>query len=115
MYANDEKLCPDTFSLQLRFSNGSIGSIHYFANGSKSFPKERLEVFSAGKVLQLDNFRKLKAWGIPGFRTKRLLRQDKGQVACCKAFLAAIKSGKPSPISLNELIEVQHYLLSVQK
>ena len=114
LYANDEKLCPDTFSLQLRFSNGSIGSIHYFANGSKSFPKERLEVFSAGKVLQLDNFRKLKAWGIPGFRTKRLLRQDKGQVDCCKSFLDSIKLGKSSPIPLNELVEVQHNLLSLQ-
>ncbi len=113
LHANDEKLCPDTFSLQLRFSNGSIGSIHYFANGSRSFPKERLEVFSSGKVLQLDNFRKLSAWGIPGFRTKRLFKQDKGQVSCCKSFLNAIIYGKPSPIPFGELIEVQHHLLSV--
>ena len=75
--AADSKPCPDTFSLQLRFADGSIGTVHYFANGSKSFPKERLEVFADGKVLRLDNYRKLKAWGIPGFRTRRLLLKTK--------------------------------------
>ena len=109
--ASDRKPCPDTFSLQLRFADGSIGTVHYFANGSKAFPKERLEVFADGKVLQLDNYRKLKAWGIPGNRTRRHLSQDKGQVACCKAFLHAIKTGGPPPIPVDEIFEVQRWLL----
>jgi predicted dehydrogenase/threonine dehydrogenase-like Zn-dependent dehydrogenase len=109
--AADRKPCPDTFSLQLRFADGSIGTVHYFANGSKAFPKERLEVFVAGKVLQLDNYRKLQAWGLPGFRTRRRLSQDKGQVACCKAFLAAVETGGPAPIPAAELFEVQRWLL----
>lgn len=107
----DNKPCPDTFSMQLRFADGSIGTVHYFANGSKAFPKERLEVFSAGKVLRLDNYRKLKAWGIPGFRTRRRLSQDKGQFACCSAFLNAIETGGPAPIPSAELFEVQRWLL----
>ena len=85
--------------------------MHYFANGSKAFPKERLEVFAAGKVLRLDNYRKLEAWGIPGFRTHRRLSQDKGQLACCAAFLQAIESGGPAPIPAAELFEVQCLLL----
>ena len=109
--ATDLKPCPDTFSLQLRFADGSIGTVHYFANGSKAFPKERLEVFAAGKVLRLDNYRKLQAWGIPGFRTRRRLSQDKGQVACCKAFLSAINAGGPAPIPAGELFEMQRWLL----
>ncbi|QNI75243.1 bi-domain-containing oxidoreductase [Synechococcus sp. MVIR-18-1] len=109
--AADCKLCPDTFSLQLRFGDGSIGTVHYFANGSKAFPKERLDVFCDGKVLQLDNFRKLKAWGIPGFRTRRLVSQDKGQEACCAAFLKAIEIGGSPPIPTGELFEVQRWLL----
>jgi predicted dehydrogenase/threonine dehydrogenase-like Zn-dependent dehydrogenase len=109
--AADSKPCPDTFSLQLRFADGSIGTVHYFANGSKAFPKERLEVFVSGKVLQLDNYRKLQAWGLPGFRTRRRLTQDKGQVACCKAFLAAIETGGPAPIPTADLFEVQRWLL----
>ena len=109
--AADSKPCPDTFSLQLRFADGSIGTVHYFASGSKAFPKERLEVFAAGKVLRLDNYRKLQAWGIPGFSTHRLLSQDKGQQACCAAFLKAIEAGGPSPIPVSELFEVQRWLL----
>ena len=109
--AADLKSCPDTFSLQLRFVDGSIGTVHYFANGSMAFPKERLEVFAAGKVLRLDNYRKLQAWGIPGFHTRRRLSQDKGQVAFCKAFLAAINAGGPAPIPAAELFEVQRWLL----
>ena len=109
--AVDSKPCPDTFSLQLRFADGSIGTVHYFANGSKAFPKERLEVFAAGKVLRLDNYRKLQAWGIPGFRTHRLLSQDKGQQACCAAFLKTIEAGGDPPIPVSELFEVQRWLL----
>ena len=109
--AADSKSCPDTFSLQLRFVNGSIGTVHYFANGSKAFPKERLEVFASGKVLRLDNYRKLQAWGIPGFRTRRRLSQDKGQVASCSAFLKAIEAAGPAPIPAAELFEVQRWLL----
>jgi predicted dehydrogenase len=111
--ASDSKACADTFSLQLRFADGSIGTVHYFANGSKAFPKERLEVFAAGKVLRLDNYRKLQAWGLPGFRTRRRMSQDKGQVACCSAFLKAIESGGPPPISASELFEVQRAMLSL--
>jgi predicted dehydrogenase len=69
----------DTLSLQLAFADGSIGTVHYFANGPKSFPKERLEVFAGGRALQLDNFRKLTGFGWPGFGKMNLWRQDKGQ------------------------------------
>ncbi len=110
----DTKVCPDTFSLQLRFKNGSIGTIHYFSNGNKSFPKERLEVFSEGSVLRLENFMKLKAWGINGFQNKRKLIQDKGQQNCTKAFLKAIETGEP-PIPVEEIFEVQRILLELLK
>lgn len=109
--AADRKPCSDTFSLQLRFSDGSIGTVHYFSNGSKAFPKERLDVFCDGKVLQLDNYRKFKAWGIPGFRSRRLLSQNKGQDACCAAFLKAIETGGSPPIPTAEIFEVQSWLL----
>ena len=96
----------DTVSIQLNFENGSIGTIHYFTNGTKSFPKERLEVFAGGGILQLDNFRKLRGFNWPGFKSMNLVRQDKGQHACVLKFLDALKNGKPSPIPLSEIIEV---------
>jgi predicted dehydrogenase len=96
----------DKASITLGFADGSLATIHYFANGASSFPKERVEVFAAGRVLQLDNFRKLKGYGWRGFRKMNLWRQDKGQNACAKAFLDAIRNGEASPIPYNELFEV---------
>lgn len=96
----------DSFSLSLQFADGSIGSVHYFANGSKAFPKERLEVFAGGGVLQLDNFRRLAGYGWPGFSKMNLWRQDKGQRACAASFVRALREGGPSPIPAEELYEV---------
>lgn len=103
----------DTASVQLTFADGSIGTIHYFANGSKSFPKERLDVFSGGRVLQLDNFRRLIGHGWPGFRAMNLWRQDKGQSACAAAFVHATHGGADSPIPLEELLEVSRVTIEL--
>jgi predicted dehydrogenase/threonine dehydrogenase-like Zn-dependent dehydrogenase len=103
----------DTVTLQLEFSDGSIGTVHYFANGSKSFPKERLEVFSEGRVLQLDNFRTLTGYGWRGFKRMNLWRQDKGQEACARAFLDAVVQGRDSPIPLEELVEVSRVSIQI--
>jgi len=83
-----------------------VGTIHYLANGHKGFPKERLEVFCAGRVLQLDNFRKLGGWGWKGFSSVRSWRQDKGQRNCAKAFVEAARAGRLSPIPLAQVLEV---------
>ena len=58
-----------TIARFLVFNDGSMGTIHYFANGNKSFPKERVEVFCDGSILKLDNFKKLKGYGWSGFST----------------------------------------------
>jgi predicted dehydrogenase/threonine dehydrogenase-like Zn-dependent dehydrogenase len=106
---------PDTATITLTFADGSIGTIHYFANGSKSFPKERLEVFAAGKVIQLDNYRRLLGFGWPRFRPMRLWRQDKGQKAFAAAFVDAIAKGGPPPIPFEELLEVARVTLALRE
>ena len=96
----------DKSSITLGFEDGSFGTIFYLANGASNFPKERVEVFTAGRVLQLDNFRKLKGFGWPGFSKMNLWRQDKGQDACAAAFVASIRDGKEAPIPADEIFEV---------
>jgi predicted dehydrogenase len=103
----------DTATIQLVFGDGSIGAIHYFANGSKAFSKERLEVFAAGRVLQLDNFRKLTGFGWPRFSRMSLWQQDKGQRACAAAFVSAIRQNGVSPIPMDELMEVSRVTIEV--
>ncbi len=96
----------DSVTCTLSFADGSMGTVHYLSTGHKSFPKERLEVFCAGRILQLDNFRSLRGYGWPNFTKLNLWRQDKGQAACASAFVEAIRSGRPSPIPFEELVEV---------
>jgi predicted dehydrogenase/threonine dehydrogenase-like Zn-dependent dehydrogenase len=103
----------DKVSITLTFTDGSFGVIHYLANGHKSFPKERLEVFVAGKILQLDNFRKLRGYGWTGFKRMNLFRQDKGQQECVNQFVQAIKHGLPSPIPIEEVLEVSLVTLEI--
>jgi len=103
----------DSVSISLKFEDGSMGVVHYLANGSKAFPKERLEVFATGRVLQLDNFRKLQGFGWPGFTKMNLWRQDKGQKACAAAFINAIAHGGPAPIPFDEIVEVARVSIEV--
>ena len=103
---SSEDVTEDKAILLLRFADGSHGSIHYLANGATSFPKERVEVFANGSVLQIDNFKSLRGFGWPGFRGKSGWRQDKGQAACVAAFYQSILNGEPSPIPPGEIFEV---------
>lgn len=113
--SNDVNINEDKATINLRFEDGSFGSIHYFANGSASFPKERIEVFADGRVLQLDNFVKLKGFGFKSFKKMNLWRQDKGQNDCCKAFVNAIETGSSAPIPINELLEVARVTLEATR
>lgn len=96
----------DKVSLLLEFSDGSIATILYLANGHKGFPKERVEVFVGGRVLQLDNFLRLRGWGWAGFSKMNRLSQNKGNDELIKAFVNNIRDEKKQPISKNEIFEV---------
>lgn len=97
----------DTVSIALRFVDGSIGTVNYFANGTKAVAKERLEIFAENSILQLDNFRTLRSFNWPGIGNQRLWSQDKGQQRCAAAFVDAIESGVTEHlIPFDELKEV---------
>ena len=89
--------------------------VNYLANGHSSVAKERLEVFAAGRVLQLDNFLRLKAHGFSNVKPIRLWKQDKGQVACAAAFIEAVRGAKPAPVPVEELFEVSRISIEVAK
>jgi predicted dehydrogenase/threonine dehydrogenase-like Zn-dependent dehydrogenase len=105
----------DDVTLTLTFADGSLGTIVYASSGHRSFPKERLEVFQAGRVLRLDNFRSLAGWGFPGWSRRHALRQDKGQFAGIRAFIEAVARGGPPPIPIDEILEVARVSILAQK
>jgi predicted dehydrogenase/threonine dehydrogenase-like Zn-dependent dehydrogenase len=97
----------DNIHLTCNFPDGSIGSIDYLANGDPAAAKERLEVFSAGKVAMLDDFRNLELVYSGKRRTFRSrLRQDKGHRGEWVAFKDAIMESRKSPIPYNQLYGV---------
>ena len=103
----------DKALISIAFEDGSFGSIHYLANGGKSFPKERIEVFCDNAVLQLDNFRKLRGYGWKGFKKMNLWSQDKGQRNCIDSFMESVREGRPNPIPQDEIFEVAHVAVDI--
>lgn len=94
----------DSASISMRHRDGSIATIHYFAHGHKSYPKERIEVFADGDVMVCDNFRVTSSLRLKKrFATRS---QDKGHTAEVAAFLDAVRTGGVSPIPVDELVEV---------
>ena len=104
----------DKATIVLTFADGSVGTIHYLANGHQRVAKERLEIFCAGRVLRLENFRSLTGYGWPNFRRLLTWRQDKGQSECAAAFVDSIRAGTPSPISIAEVLEVSRISIMAQ-
>jgi predicted dehydrogenase/threonine dehydrogenase-like Zn-dependent dehydrogenase len=96
----------DQMMINLEFVDGSIGGVNYLANGHKGFPKERLEIFSEGRIFILDNFKDLNGFGWKGFKKKRLWRQDKGHRAEVALFIERIVDGGDPLIPWCELEEV---------
>ena len=96
----------DKVHITLTFEDGSTAVIHYLANGSAKFPKERVEVFCGGGIAMIDNYIGLKGYDAHGIANRRNWRQDKGQLACATAFAQAVATGGPSPILFTELVEV---------
>ena len=61
----------------------------------------------------MENFRLLRGYGWHGFKNMKLIKQDKGHLACAKTFLDAIRDGKPSPIPIEEIIESSRVSIEV--
>jgi len=95
----------DKMTILLEFADSSTGAVHYLANGSKNFPKERVEVFSEGRVLVNDNFKSLRGYGWKGFTRMGLTRQDKGHNAEIAAYIARVAAGGEALIPIPELLE----------
>ena len=94
----------DNVELTFQFPDGSIGSVLYLANGDKALPKERVEVFSGGRVAILDDFRRLETVKNGQRSVKRAwLSQDKGHRGEWIAFRDAILGGGDPPIAYRDL------------
>jgi predicted dehydrogenase len=93
----------DNATILLKYANGSNGVINYFANGSKAYDKERVEVYSQERTLVLENWRKLKGYGFKGF-SKMKSKMDKGHKNQFGLLTEQVNNGGPALIPFEEIV-----------
>jgi predicted dehydrogenase/threonine dehydrogenase-like Zn-dependent dehydrogenase len=101
MQENAEQPMQDTVAIALELDNGSIGSIVYVANGDKAFPRERIEIFRAGAVGTIENFRCYAVTQGGRTRRKKALSLDRGHAAELTTFFSAIRIGT-QPVAIED-------------
>ena len=114
---NQGRYNDDNVIVTIEYHNGALGSISYMANGDRSYPKERVEVFGAGHIGVLDDFRRLGMTvnGRKKVRRAIIMRQDKGHRAEWQAFVHAIKAGLPPPIPFWEIVSASRVTFAILK
>lgn len=93
---NSDLKAEDNVVINLKFADGSVGSIGYFAEGAKSMPKEQLEVLGSGRSAVIHNFQKVSLY--TGGKPKTRKCSGKGHSEEVTAFISGIKEGM-APIS----------------
>jgi len=94
----------DNFLTTIDFENGSIASIAYMANGSRSAGKEYIELFSAGRSIFMHDFKRMDLYGSSKKTRRAIFKQDKGHAALWDAFVKAVKDQSPPPIPYESLL-----------
>jgi predicted dehydrogenase len=97
-----------------RFASGAVGTISYLTGGNARFPKETLDATGGGRSARLDNFRSAAVWSGRGKSEKKARGgQDKGQRAEMAAFVDAVRTGGPMPISVPSLLATTRATIAV--
>ena len=92
----------DNVLVTITFADGSVGTIHYLANGSNAVEKEYLEVFGDSKTARMANFKKLEC-AVGRKKSTTSFSGSKGHAEEMKALLDGFESGAGSPISIDSL------------
>jgi predicted dehydrogenase len=102
----------DRSALTLRHANGGVSTLLYTGGGDHAFAKERVEVFGAGRVAVIDDFRRVETARDGRLKARRWRGQDKGHAAEVAAFVEAVRAGGPGPIPEAELIATSRAALA---
>lgn len=105
----------DVATITLTHSDGSVAVVNYLANGARDYPKERVDAFFDGKVVRLDNLRRVQTWGADVGKPTLLQGQDKGHAAFLGAFVAAVRRGAQPPVALEEVLEVSRWSIRIAR
>lgn len=95
----------DNKSITLKYQDGSVASIEYFAVGSKGLSKEFMEVHFDGKSIIMDDYKSLKGYGVKLNKITTDL-SEKGQFEELGVLYEALKGNKKEwPIAFWDMIQ----------
>ena len=98
--------------VSLRYGDGSLATVTYLTNAHRKFPKETFEASSGGRTARLDNFRRATVWSVRGSRQSAPRISGQRAAREIKAFMDAVRTGGPMPISLESLTATTRATLS---
>jgi predicted dehydrogenase len=114
-YSDAEAHRRDSVTVTLSMGDGSVGAIHYVADGDPGLAKEYVEAFGGKRAAVLDNYRSLSLHSGNRRRRRRLLNQDKGHGAEARAFVDAVRAGEPMPISPEAILSVSATAFAIHR
>ena len=100
-------------AVALEFDDGSLALIEYVGSGSRTLPKERVELSVASQTIVMENYRSLSGLSWPGFSRSASLARNKGHSQGVQKFLDAVATGGPSPIPVDEIFEVSEVAIAI--
>ncbi len=97
LLSGDQKIFQScNFTVQTHYEDGSTGILTYTDLGHADFPRERLEVFTGGSVLRLEDYCRASILSLKGWKSKGKVRM--GHAEELANFIATIQ-GKVAPLS----------------
>ena len=104
----------DNFIATVRYGDGSVANLIYTAMGNNIYPKETMEVFFDGKMIVLDDYKKINGYGVKLANIESKI-SEKGQLEELEDFAKAIKGGNEFPIPLWQQIQAMKIAFEVEK
>jgi predicted dehydrogenase/threonine dehydrogenase-like Zn-dependent dehydrogenase len=102
----------DSVVATLGWDDGSIATIEYLAHAAPDLPKERFEVSANGRTAYCHNYRRTRITGRADVRT---FNQDKGQATAVKEVVEAVRTAKPSPMTLAEIAAASRVTFAIEE
>ncbi|MBI1307994.1 MAG: zinc-binding dehydrogenase [Bacteroidetes bacterium] len=104
----------DNRSIILKYEDGSVAHIQYFAVGSKQFPKEYMEVHFDEKTIVMNDYKSVKGYGVKVKEINHSMSK-KGQFEELEVLHTALTKGSNWPIPLWDMIQTTDATLQIEE
>ena len=111
--STDKFRSSDNVALILKYDEGSIAVIQYFAVGNKNFPKEYMEIHFDEKTLVMNDYKSLQGFGVK-IKEMKSKNSQKGQLEEFEHLYKTLKEENSIwPIELWDLLQTTAATLSI--